>query len=149
MKVGRWLQTATLLQDGRVLILGGRSPNDSVYASAEMYDPRTGRFSSAGSMGEGRQQHTATLLPDGRVLIAGGYLERRTELAGPVLDRDVRPVDRELQPARFHGRAAAYRDGDGRVLVAVAAWTRRSVSPRSSIASRRSKTPRPGARDGR
>ena len=73
MKSGRWLHTATLLQDGRVLVLGGRSPNDSVYASAEIYDPATGRFSSAGSMDEGRQQHTATLLQDGRVFIAGGY----------------------------------------------------------------------------
>ncbi len=65
--------STTLLQDGRVLILGGRSPKDSVYTSAELYDPRSGAFSSAGSMPEGRQQQTATLLPDGRVLIAGGY----------------------------------------------------------------------------
>ena len=73
MKTGRWLHTATLLRDGRVLILGGRSPNDSVYTGAEMYDPRSGTFSSVAGMREGRQQHTATLLPDGRVLIAGGY----------------------------------------------------------------------------
>jgi hypothetical protein len=62
-----------LLQDGRVLILGGRSPSDSVRATAEIYDPRSGRFSPGGSMGEGRQQHTATLLADGRVFIAGGF----------------------------------------------------------------------------
>ena len=73
MKTGRWLHTATLLDDGRVLILGGRSPKDSVYASAETYDPRSGTFRAAGSMAEGRQQQTATLLPDGRVFIAGGY----------------------------------------------------------------------------
>ena len=62
-----------MLGDGRVLIVGGRSPQDSVYGSAELYDPRSRRFSSAGSMREGRQQHTATTLPDGRVLLAGGY----------------------------------------------------------------------------
>jgi hypothetical protein len=73
MKTGRWLHTATLLQDGRVLVLGGRSPQDSVYQSAETYDPGSGKFSAAGAMAEGRQQHTATLLPGGRVLIAGGY----------------------------------------------------------------------------
>jgi hypothetical protein len=73
MRSGRWLHTATLLDDGRVLILGGRSPNDSVYRSAELYDQLTGAFRSAGNMAEGRQQHTATLLGDGRVLIVGGY----------------------------------------------------------------------------
>ena len=73
MKTGRWLHTATLLQDGRVLVTGGRSPQDSVYKSAETYDPATGRFSSAGSMGDGRQQQTATLLADGRVFVAGGF----------------------------------------------------------------------------
>ena len=56
-----------------MLVIGGRSPKDSVYTSAEMYDPRSRTFSPAGSMGDGRQQHTATLLPDGRVLTAGGY----------------------------------------------------------------------------
>ena len=49
MKTGRWLQTATLLQDGRVLVTGGRSPQDSVYASSEVFDPATGKFSSAGA----------------------------------------------------------------------------------------------------
>jgi hypothetical protein len=72
METGRWLHTATLLDDGRVLILGGRSPQDSVYRSAEIYDPEAGVFRDAGVMREGRQQQTATLLPDGRVLIAGG-----------------------------------------------------------------------------
>jgi hypothetical protein len=73
MNFGRWLHTATLLADGRLLILGGRTAKDSVRASAELYDPATGRFTLAGSMVDGRQQHTATLLPDGRVFIAGGY----------------------------------------------------------------------------
>jgi WD40 repeat protein len=67
-----WLHAATLLQDGRVLITGGRATNDSIYSTACVYDPKTGKFTRTGSMTASRQEHTATLLPDGQVLIAGG-----------------------------------------------------------------------------
>jgi hypothetical protein len=67
--------TATLLDDGRVLVVGGADLMDGIdnQASAEIYDPGTGRFSATGSMTQGRAYHTATLLASGKVLIAGGY----------------------------------------------------------------------------
>ena len=73
MAVGRFLHTATKLQDGRVLIVGGvlRSASDPV-ATAEIYDPATGIFTMTGAMATARERHTATLLSDGRVLIVGG-----------------------------------------------------------------------------
>ena len=61
-----FLQSATLLLDGTVLITGSVSDRPS---NAEVYDPSTGTFSLAGEMIT--TGGPATLLPDGRVFIAG------------------------------------------------------------------------------
>jgi len=89
MALARAEHTATLLADGKVLIVGGESsvPGSSdlrVTATAEVYDPSTGLFSTTGSMTEARNSHTATLLPSGNVLIAGGGDDNSTaELYNP------------------------------------------------------------------
>ena len=59
-------QTATVLNNGKVLIAGGG------FATAELFDPSTLSFSPTGTMKNDRSNATATLLPDGKVLIAGG-----------------------------------------------------------------------------
>jgi hypothetical protein len=74
MHYARISHTATLMKDGRVLIAGGRG--DSLAAVAELYDPKTKRFSETGRLLTARYKHTAGLLPNGRVLIAGGSDER-------------------------------------------------------------------------
>ena len=75
MHTARSAATATLLKNGKVLIAGGakrENLTENVYASAELYDPATGKFSATGSMNSARSYATAALLSDGRVLIAGG-----------------------------------------------------------------------------
>jgi uncharacterized repeat protein (TIGR01451 family) len=62
--------TATLLPNGKVLVVGGF--NGSYPNSAELYDPETSIWSEAGSLSIGRSIHTATLLSNGKVLVAGG-----------------------------------------------------------------------------
>ncbi len=69
MSIARESPTATLLNDGRVLVVGGYGGGED---SAEIWDPATGSFSAAGLLIHGRHGHTATLLQDGRVLIVGG-----------------------------------------------------------------------------
>lgn len=71
--------TATLMNDGRVLLAGGDCLPDwrsGCNGSAEIYDPATRKFTRTGSMSVGRYDHAAALLPDGRVLIAGGSAAR-------------------------------------------------------------------------
>ncbi|MDC0714794.1 kelch repeat-containing protein [Stigmatella sp. ncwal1] len=65
-------QTATVLPSGKVLVVGGyKSPGDE--AAAELYDPVTGTWSSAGMLNDARTEHTATLLSNGKVVVAGGH----------------------------------------------------------------------------
>ncbi len=78
LQAGRFAHSATLLEDGRVLIVGGVAPpaagqgNSVDLSSAELFDPRTGTFSSTGSLSTVRQGAAVALLPDGKVLFAGG-----------------------------------------------------------------------------
>lgn len=71
--------TATLLKNGKVLVAGGhkdRRDAMTVFSSAELYDPATGRFTATGDMTIIRHKHGAVLLADGNVLIAGGSDKR-------------------------------------------------------------------------
>jgi hypothetical protein len=72
MATVRIFHTATLLQDGRVLIAGGYDSLGNWLSSTELYDPAVGTFSPTGSMTMARGRHTATLLPNGKALMAGG-----------------------------------------------------------------------------
>jgi hypothetical protein len=66
--------SATLLDDGRVLVVGGAEDVlGEPTATAEVFDPATGQFSPVGSLVHGpRALHRAVKLDDGRVLITGG-----------------------------------------------------------------------------
>src|ERR1035441_449204 len=72
----REYHTATLLPNGMVLVIGGETNQVTLgnpsLASAELYDPATGRWTATGALKYGRYQHTATLLQIGRAHVAGG-----------------------------------------------------------------------------
>jgi hypothetical protein len=116
--------TATLLADGRVLVIGNGGETSAAGTAADVYDPATGTFSRTGSMKYGRWLHTATLLADGRVLILGGRTAKDS----------VRATAELYDPGsgRFSS-AGSMRDGrqqhtatrlpDGRVFIAGGYWS--------------------------
>lgn len=80
LKDARAHHTATLLQDGRVLVLGGRGADAlSTLASCELFDPKKSRWSACAPLTVARSHHAATLLDDGRVLVTGGTTHESVE----------------------------------------------------------------------
>jgi N-acetylneuraminic acid mutarotase len=75
MNNARHSHTATLLQNGKVLVTGGFNPGNS----AELFDPATGTWTVTGPMSVARWFHTATLLTNGQVLIVGGRTQNQLE----------------------------------------------------------------------
>jgi hypothetical protein len=73
MNAARQYHSATLLANGEVLVAGGDNYTDSFLASAELYNPATGKWTFTGSMSVPRVDHDAVLLQNGQVLVAGGY----------------------------------------------------------------------------
>jgi Glucodextranase, domain B/IPT/TIG domain/Bacterial Ig-like domain (group 2)/Kelch motif/Galactose oxidase, central domain len=73
LNTGRGGHTATLLNNGLVLVVGGSDSDGNALASAELYNPATGMFAATGNLNALRLWHSAAALPNGMVLVVGGY----------------------------------------------------------------------------
>ncbi len=116
LNVERRGHSATLLQDGRILIVGGENAGGPV-SQPELFDPGSQTFSVLASATP-RTDHTSTLLGDGRVLIAGGRdgvssLDS-AEIFNPA-DDTFSPAASPLRRARAGHTATVL--GDGKILL--------------------------------
>lgn len=136
LSVDRVDHTATLLPDGRVLVVGGtrtagdndRVPLDRLdaLASAEIYDPATGSWDRTGDLSVARFAHSATLLDRapcgstcGKVLVIGGFNAGGALQSSEVFDPTTGKWEATAAvPRSPHGRHTATMLPDGRVLVA-------------------------------
>jgi hypothetical protein len=140
MRHHRFLENATLLPDDTVLVTGGTSQQDdangnalrgAVYA-AELWNPKTGQWTTMSSMRVPRLYHsTALLLPDGRVLVAGGGEPESTgEAKGtvhqnmqifspPYLFRGPQPVISSAPASATYGQAIPVTSPDAASITAV------------------------------
>lgn len=149
----RVAHTATLLANGKVLIAGGFSLKNGkleALSKAELFNPETGSFEEAPSMGVsndegtvtelGRGMHSATLLKNNQVLVWGGAIIDRNQALVPVAgvllyDQDQNEwggVPKVAGKARVgHG---AVRDYAGRVLIVGGeTWATDKLVPEPSV----------------
>src|SRR5207248_1599731 len=111
--------TATLLNDGRLLVAGGQSSDGSYLAAAELFDPAANGWAPAGQLSRTRAGHTATLLPTGRVLVAGGNDATAALATAEVYDPASNAwTDVGSLAQGREGHTATVVNKDGRVLVA-------------------------------
>jgi Putative zinc-finger/FecR protein/Galactose oxidase, central domain len=117
--------TATLLANGQVLLGAGstgRSINEAVTETAELFDPATNRFITTGNLAAPRHKHAAVRLRDGRVLVIGGADSRLRGFYNSAEIYD--PATGKFSPtgvmsaARYKIREAAALLADDRVLIA-------------------------------
>jgi hypothetical protein len=130
MSVPRFAHTATLLNNGKVLIAGGFSSQpfkwNNALNTAELYDPVNGTFTPTGNMTMSHTSHRATLLADGRVLISPADDAEDVDLGRTeIYDPDSGTFHAVVlgQPVLAATTAAAYTANlllNGKVLITVA-----------------------------
>ncbi len=97
--------TATLLSNGKVLIIGGF--NGNYLNTPELYNPATGQVTTTGVMSAPRAHHSATRLQNGKVLVTGGQttggaILNTAELYDPVTGTFTTTATTMTSPRKLH-----------------------------------------------
>src|SRR5690606_8493061 len=91
----RFAHAAALLDDGRVLVVGGilGAPSqlgiDAFRAEVELFDPDTEAFEQGAALASPRSWPSATRIADGRVVVVGGTTLDSNSLSTPALAIEV------------------------------------------------------------
>ena len=108
--------TATLLQNGKILIVGGENQS-GIVSQAEILDPASLTSTPAPAAASPRTDHTATLLPDGRVLISGGRDQMSALDSTQIYDASVNSFSSGPSLKRARSGHSATALADGKILI--------------------------------
>ena len=124
----RMYHSAVLLPNGKVLVSGGlytykpRLRYAVATTSAEVFDPATGLWSSAGNMTTARAYHSSTVMPNGKVLVVGGG-------TADIYDPATNSWAATAPPASKYTASPAVMLANGKVLVASATTSAELYDP--------------------
>ncbi|MGH9280010.1 MAG: Kelch repeat-containing protein [Acidimicrobiales bacterium] len=136
MTTRRALHVAQLLDNGKVLVAGGRTcdqppPTACNFTfrtnTAELYDPATGAFTPTGSMQFDRHTTAAVKLLDGRVLVPAGFTNVGNGPNGDIYDPATGTWSQTLNLVESRARQGGALLPGGRVLV-MAGFPNRTTS---------------------
>ena len=138
----RYESSAVLLPNGEVLVAGGYlgtiNGTEEFTATAELYNPSTGKWSTTGSMSVARSEAGIALLTNGQVLIAGGINASGTaitssELYNPATGKwsvtGSLPTDQDVPIVRLSNGLVLTAGGGGGAVYnsSTGAWTKTSA----------------------
>jgi hypothetical protein len=135
MTTARGNHASALLYNGKILVAGGLAPGDGAAvptATAELYDPATGLFTTTGSMSIPRGHYAPTILDDGTIFIQGGA----SLPAGTNADVFNPATGTFRTTANFTAAQAGMRDSilpDGTVLLASGVNSQTVAVPNSEV----------------
>ncbi len=95
LTTGRQHHTATILADGKVLVVGGDDGGTTSLASCELFDPVLNTWSVTGSLNTSRTIHAAVALDGTHVLVSGGgtFVNNETDQPGAPAGATVASTD--------------------------------------------------------
>src|SRR5436309_5885806 len=109
--------TATLLQNGKILIVGGENQSGIIVSQAEILDPASLTSTPAPAAASPRTDHTATLLSDGRVLISGGRDQMSALDSTQIYDASLNSFSSGPSLKRARSGHSATALADGKILI--------------------------------
>lgn len=108
--------TLTLLDDGHVIAIGGHDPGAGMPSpNAEVYDPKTNKWSATSPMAHARAGHSAVKVTSGLVIVAGGSPSSDVEAYDPATNKfsivGYLSAPREFMCATTRGTGAIFMGG--------------------------------------